>query len=168
MIQAVKKVELVEKRYEFIHYLRDLSDEEYQRYNWHNPKNNYGFWGGGLKYVVNLIFDEQCMERFLEDKIAPYGFIGEVLKNRKEAEALYKVVELLDKLLDDAPNNTDEEYLNSIYLEPTRKAAKEAFDVFMESEQDNHFLLNQIKYVEEHKKDPPKDLMRLWYKQQSN
>lgn len=57
------------------------------------------------------------------------------MKTKQEAEKLYDVVFWSDKLMTSC--TTNQEYLSSPYLESMRKAAGEAFTVFMENEKDN-------------------------------
>ena len=48
-----------------------------------------------------MIFDELCMEEnYLDLKKMPYDVIGEYLKSKEEAEALYKVAEYLSPIAD--------------------------------------------------------------------
>ena len=70
----------------------------------------------------------------------------------KEAEYLYKVAELIDKLYKEIycpnwPNFVKAKnciYLNSPYLHELRKMSKEAFNVFMNNENDNKEFIDYL------------------------
>ena len=137
-------IKLPQTRDRLIFYLFALMDKEYQLYDWiekdkeeYDPKNddkNTRF-HDNIWFAVEMIFDELDLQVSLDKGTAPYDNIGWYLKSREEAEALYEVAKYLGPMADDC--YTNDEYLSYPDLEPMRKAAGEAFRIFMENEKDN-------------------------------
>jgi hypothetical protein len=167
----MKDVELGQIRGGIILYLLDLMDGAYQEREWiekdkeeyaknHNKNTRFG---ANFSFPVEL-FDDLNLYENIEKKEMPYYHIGRSLKSRREAEKLYYVVYYSDKLMDDARKGhddlcyrpTNQEYLSSPYLEPMRKAAGEAFKVFMENEKDNKEFCEFIAGLQEERKQQSK------------
>lgn len=128
-------------RSSIIVYLLDLMDPVYQQREWIKEDWETSF-RENLWFSVDMIFNELNLDYYLEEKKIPYERIGIYLKDEKEAEALYKVAEVMDQLMQDVyqgnsemPKN--EKYLSSPYLPMLHEASKEAFEIFMENEKDN-------------------------------
>jgi hypothetical protein len=130
----MKGVEFGEVRGRLIQEFFDLMDKDYQEREWINIPETDGF-DHYFSFAVEL-FDDLMLYDCLEEQRKPDILIGKCLKDQKEIDKLMNVAYLTDKLIEE-DNYTNEEYLSSEYLEPMRKAAKEAFDVFMENEKDN-------------------------------
>jgi|GEM_PF-4956223 len=142
----IKDVELAQVRGCLILYLLDLMDFEYQKRAWIKEGNNISF-HEEINYAEEMLFDDLDLRDYLEKKEMPYDRIGEFLKTKEEAEALYKVAEASWPMVTDCYTNDD--YLTSAYLPKLHKAAREAFEAFMENEKDNKEFCN---FIEELKK----------------
>ncbi len=148
----MKNVELPQIRGVLILEFLDLMDGYYQEKDWvERDKKEYVYNDDkSTRFHANFSF---CVESFddldlyqnIKDKKIPYQLLGECLKTSQEAEKLYEVVYYSDKLMKDAFKGrsswyytpTNQEYLLSPNIELMRKAAGEAFKIFMENEKDN-------------------------------
>jgi hypothetical protein len=139
----IKGVELPQVRGRLIHELLDLSDEEYQKFVWGDPKRKHGFYSK-FTMTEEMIFDDMNVKT---DEEPPYDPEHYVLKSDREAELLLKVAQEMDNLTDSVNNFTNEEYLNSPYWPKVISTAKEAYKEFIKNEQDNKEFLEFIEIV---------------------
>ena len=159
MEQTLKNIKFPERREELILTLMDLSNYKWQEVVYTSISKNFTTSLNGeygihytLAEAIGIIFDELGLDDFLKKTQYPYIQIGIRLKSRKEAEYLYKVAELIDKLYKEIycpnwPNFVKAKnciYLNSPYLHELRKMSKEAFNVFMNNENDNKEFIDYL------------------------
>ena len=147
----IKNVESPQVRGILILELLDLMDGSYQEREWiEKDKEEYAKNDNkNIRFDANFsfpaeLFEDLCLKECITGEEVIDGHIGYSLKTKEEAEVLYKFAETFYKFKADVHNNhqgdsrpTNQEYLSSPYLEPMRKAAGEAFKVFMENEKDN-------------------------------
>jgi len=114
--------------------LLELMDKNYQMLNWPEDKGGYGF-DTNIGFAIEILFDELDLNENIKVSTTPDRRIGYYFKNKYEMISVVNVCKDLDPLWDES--KTDEEYLNSPYLSPMRKTAKECFVVFMDAEKEN-------------------------------
>ena len=147
----MKGVELGQIRGRLIRELLDLMDFEYQKRAWIKEGDDTSF-DDDISFAREMFFDELSLDDYLKKKEPPYNGIDVILKSRKEAEALYAVVEILHPM--NRLYSRNSEYLSSPHLPKLHKAAREAFEAFMENEKDNKEFCDFINECEvRHKKE---------------
>ena len=151
MEQKITRIALPERRSELIMWLTALMDEEYQMrewvQKWLKEGSNRGF-ANGMSGAFDMIFEEMAVDE--KNLKREYDLIGLFLKDKQEAEILYKLAKVFLKLYFHC--RTNEEYLASPYLPRLRKASKEAFDIFMANEKDNKEFLEFVDRVKKNQK----------------
>ena len=140
----IKDVALPQIRGRLILELLDLSDQTYQKSAWMLGGQMKGFYSE-LRYPYQMIFDELVID--IDNEEIPYYMIGDILKNKQEAEALFKVAKDLDNLVKSTKYDYDVEYESSPLWEVMVNSAKIAYNVFIKSEQDNKEFLEFIEVV---------------------
>ncbi|WHA05387.1 hypothetical protein N3Z17_02435 [Candidatus Bandiella numerosa] len=166
----IKNVESPQVRGILILELLDLMDGSYQEREWiekdkeeyvKNDNKNIRF-DANFSFPAEL-FEDLCLKECITGEEVIDGHIGYSLKTKEEAEVLYKFAETFYKFKADVYNEhqgdsrpTNQEYLSSPYLEPMRKAAGEAFKVFMENEKDNKEFCEFIAGLQEERKQQSK------------
>lgn len=108
-------------RAELVDYLRGLSDKKYQYASWvidHRP-------GGGhdqLDLSIHFLYDDTSLAT------NPESWIGAILYNKYEAQAVKHVTESIDKIFDKyGLNLTDKEYIEKPEWDEVIENAKKAY-----------------------------------------
>ena len=119
------------------------------RQKWLKEGSNRGF-SNEISESFEMFFDELDLSRPHKISTSAEEWIGWILKDKKEAEALHKVVYAMWPLTRKC--YTNEEYLASPYLTRLRERSKKAFEVFMAHEKDNKEFLEFIERVKKNQK----------------
>ena len=94
-----------------------------------------------------MFFNTLSLDDCFEKKEVMHGWVGDIFKDTKEADALHAVSILLYKIC--KSHHTKEEACSSPYLKPLRQASAEAFKIFMENEKDNKEFCHYIKILQD-------------------
>ncbi len=146
----IKDVENGGKRGELILTLINLSDAKWQEYELlkeigsrGETRGKYGFY----QMICNereLIFDDLNLSKYIKSNKYPYDLTGWCLKNNTEAEYLYNIAIVMNKLRDEVYHDINDKYLSSTHLKELRKVSKEALKVFMKNEHKNKEFIGYI------------------------
>ena len=130
--------------------LINLSDAKWQEYELlkeigsrGETRGKYGFY----QMICNereLIFDDLNLSKYIKSNKYPYDLTGWCLKNNTEAEYLYNIAIVMNKLRDEVYHDTNDKYLSSTHLKELRKVSKEALKVFMKNEHKNKEFIGYI------------------------
>ncbi len=156
---GIEEVKLPQIRGRIILILAELSNSKWQEAVYTSTVRSFtpglnGEYGVHytLHHAIELILEDLGLDDYIKSNQYPYKAIGYSLKSKKEAEYLFKIAVLIDKLYDSINPNYDEikneQYLASPYLHKLRKTSKEALDEFMKNEKNNEYFINFINDVQ--------------------
>jgi hypothetical protein len=124
-------IQLPHKREELIYYLTALADPVYQHRVWLKHEFPPGIVYDCFDYAVNFFFDDTALAD------APQETIGWILENEEEMQAVSKVINAVDEVLNKLGTElTDEQYINSPEWQSVIESAKAALLVLKNPQPD--------------------------------
>jgi len=125
-------VEFPWMRAELLENLYDLSDRDFQRRIWIEHKYPHENYYADFDMVIHYLYDDTQVAT------DPYDWIGAVLRDEREAEAMVPVGRAIDRLLDElGKDKTDKEYIESPLWDDVVRAARAAFAI-IDRPEDRH------------------------------
>lgn len=106
-----------------------------------------------LRDAMDFLFDDYCLYLCVEKNVILYESIGYTLKTNKEAELLYELAFMLEKVQEKIDpfdrKAKNEEYLKLDELYELRKLSEETYQEFMKNEKNNKNFTQYMRELEE-------------------